>query len=74
MKYAITGENGWMVVARTNNVSKLHNLYLSQKVETATHFANCITWAKQFGYIDGNCPMAEQLSQELLMIPTYKKI
>ena len=46
--------------------------FAQRGVETATHFENAILWAKQFDYEDGTCPMAEKLTEELLMIPTYK--
>ncbi len=39
-------------------------------IETATHFAQCIIWAREFGYKD-DCPCAEQLVQHLTMLPCY---
>ncbi len=39
-------------------------------IETATHFAQCIVWAYEFGY-KGDCPCAEDLVQHLTMLPCY---
>ena len=67
----IVGENAFMAVARTNNVDALKEMFAKHGVETETHFAQTIDWAQQFGYQLGTCPMAERLTKELLMIPTY---
>jgi dTDP-4-amino-4,6-dideoxygalactose transaminase len=68
------GDNAFMLIARTNDTLGLSK-YLSERgLESATHFARSIEWAKQFGYTEGQCPMAESLTKELIMIPTYKKI
>jgi len=69
-----TGENAFMLIVRCQNTQALKQYFASKGIETATHFANTIVWAEQFGYQIGTCPMAEQLTKELLMIPTYKKI
>ena len=67
------GENAFMLIVRCQNPKALKQYFASKGIEIATHFANAIVWAKQFGYQEGTCPMAEQLTKELLMIPTYKK-
>lgn len=69
----IVGENAFMLIARTKDPAELQMLFADRGVETATHFAHAIDWAKEFGYVSGTCPMAEQLTKELLMIPTYKQ-
>lgn len=43
-------------------------------VDTATHFKHCIDWAKYYGYVEGSCPMAEYLTEHLLVVPTYCRI
>ena len=68
------GENAFMLIARTNDTIGLSKYLAARSVESATHFARAIEWAKQFGYTEGQCPMAEKLIKELIMIPTYKKI
>lgn len=68
------GDNAFMLIARTKDTMGLSKYLAARGVESATHFARAIEWAKQFGYMEGECPMAEKLIHELLMIPTYKKI
>lgn len=68
------GNNAFMLIARSNNPEQLSQYFAKHSVETATHFVRAIEWAKEFGYTEGQCPMAERLTRELIMIPTYKKI
>ena len=71
---AIYGDNAFMAIVKCEDPSALQKQYASRGIETATHFSRCIDWAKQFGYVEGSCPMAEELTKHLLMIPTYTKI
>ena len=66
------GENAFMAIARTKDTIVLSKYLANRGVESATHFARAIEWAKQFGYTEGKCPMTEKLTKELIMIPTYK--
>jgi dTDP-4-amino-4,6-dideoxygalactose transaminase len=68
------GENAFMVIARTKDTMGLSKYLTARGVESATHFARAIEWAKEFRYTEGQCPMAERLTTELIMIPTYKNI
>lgn len=68
------GMNAFMLVAKLNEPNRLKKRLADKGIESATHFSNAIVWAKQFGYIDGSCPTAERLTNELLMIPTYRRI
>ena len=70
----IVGDNAFMLIAKTRDSAALQVWFAKQGVETATHFAYAIDWATEFGYQHGSCPMAERLTKELLMIPTYKSI
>ena len=70
VKHAWCGENPFMLVVRSENVAELRRQYALRGVETATHFAHSLHWAKTFGY-QGDCPNAERLMKELLMIPVY---
>ncbi len=45
--------------------------YKNQGIDTDTHFAHCIDWAKEFGYKMSQCSNAENLVKHLLMVPTY---
>lgn len=65
------GENAFMLIARCEDPKQVQTYFVKHGVETATHFAKSIEWAKQFGYTDGACLMAERLTNELMMIPTY---
>lgn len=63
-----------MLIARCENPEELKKWFAERGVETATHFAHAIDWAKEFGYLPGSCPQAEKLTKHLLMIPTYTNI
>lgn len=66
----LVGCNAFMAVCVCDEPKKVAALF--PKVETATHFAHCIDWARYFGYHDGDCPNAEYLTSHVLVIPTYK--
>lgn len=66
------GDNAFMAIARTKDTIGLSKYLAERGVESATHFARAIEWAKQFGYTEGQCPTTEKLTKELIMIPTYK--
>ena len=68
------GENAFMLIAQTDKPEILKNHLMQHGIETATHFAKAIEWAREFGYTPGECPMAEKLTKKLVMIPTYKTI
>ena len=65
------GDNAFMLIARTKDTMGLSKYLAARGVESATHFARAIEWAHEFGYTKGQCPMAEKLTKELIMIPTY---
>ena len=65
------GDNAFMAIARTKDTIGLSKYLAACGVESATHFARSIEWAKEFGYTKGQCPMTEKLTKELIMIPTY---
>ncbi len=67
----IVGDNAFMLVVHTKNVDAVKSWFDKYGIETATHFALTIDWAEDFGYQRGSCPMAEKLTKELLMVPTY---
>ena len=70
----IIGENAFMAVVKCEDPEALKKEFAEIGVETETHFKNAIVWAEQFGYKKGTCPKAEELTQKLLMIPTYRVI
>ena len=67
----IIGENAFMAVVMCEEPEALKKMLAKRGIETETHFKHCIDWAKQFGYVEGSCPMAEKLVNHLLMVPTY---
>lgn len=71
---AFYGENAFMAIVHKDDPDALQKQYAARGIETATHFNRSIDWAKQFGYIEGCCPKAEELTKKLLMIPTYTSI
>lgn len=70
----LSGENAFMLIAKTQDPAALKAWFAKRGIEAETHFAHAIDWAKEFGYVSGSCPNAERLTKELLMIPTYYKI
>ena len=66
----LCGINAFMLVVRSSNVEPLKSHYAQRGIETATHFAKSLFWAQSFGY-KKDCPNAEKLVHELLMIPVY---
>ena len=71
---AFYGDNAFMAIVRTDDPASLQSQYAARGIETATHFSRCIEWATQFGYVEGTCPKAEELTTKLVMIPTYRAI
>ncbi len=61
-------QNGFMLPVLSDT-----KLPAFSKIETATHFAQSTTWAREFGY-KGNCPCAEYLVHHLTMLPCYYTI
>ena len=70
----IVSDNGFMAIIRTDDVAALKADFARRGIETETHFARCIEWATEFGYIAGSCPNAERLTSHLLMVPTYRRL
>lgn len=66
----LLGENAFMLPVLSSDPVALKEQYKRKGVETATHFANSIIWAGEFGYM-GECPNVEKLLKELLVIPVY---
>ena len=71
---SLIGDNAFMLIARCENPEELKLWFANRGVETETHFKHAIDWAKEFGYVPGSCPKAEEMKRHLLMIPTYKRI
>lgn len=70
-KDKVVPRDAFMQVLYCENPKVEQELYRKKGIDTDTHFANSINWAKEFGYIQGQCPNAEKLVSHLLMVPTY---
>lgn len=46
-------------------------VYREKGIELGAHFSKSILWANEFGYIPGDCPNAEIICDEVLVLPTY---
>lgn len=71
--HCLIGDNAFMLVVLCNDKQRLQVMIQERGIESATHFKYCIAWAKQFGYPMGACPIAEKMTNQLLMIPTYTR-
>ena len=67
----LTGTNAFMIVLLCENPKQIKKYYSKKRIETDTHFAHSLQWAKEFGYKDGQCRNTEKLIHHLLMVPTY---
>ena len=65
------GHNAFMFVTICDNPVQLQKRLHQIGIDSATHFAHSIDWAKEFGYMSGDCSNAEQLIKRLLLIPIY---
>lgn len=73
VSYTILGSNAFMLVLFCDNPKLVRDYYCLRGLDTDTHFAQCIHWAQEFGYVSGQCPNAEKLVNHLLMVPLYSK-
>ena len=64
------GTNAFMLVLLCDSPKQIQAYYRKKGIDTDTHFAHSLQWAKEFGYVDGSCPKAEKLRNELLVVPT----
>lgn len=67
----IIGENAFMLVLSCDSVEKVKHYFYEKGIEAETHFAFSFQWAREHGYILGDCPNAEILLNHLLMVPLY---
>lgn len=45
--------------------------YRGKGIELGAHFSKSVAWAVEFGYNLGDCPNAEKVCEEVLVLPTY---
>lgn len=70
----LLGTNAFMLVLLCDNPQKIQTYYRNKGIDTDTHFAHSLQWAKEFGYSSGSCPNAEKLRDRILVLPTYYNI
>ena len=68
---ARVGENAFMLVLSCDDPASVKESFRRKGIDSETHFAHAVDWARGFGYVPGTCPRAERLVGHLLMIPTY---
>ena len=68
------GENCFMLVLKCVVPSAVKAYFREQGVETDSHFKYALIWAEEFGYKRGDCPNAEMVCDEILVLPTYSDV
>ena len=63
--------NYFMFPILTDIREDLIRRYQEKGFELGTHFSKSIVWAKEFGYVPGDCPNAEAVCDKILVLPTY---
>lgn len=71
VKSYLIGTNAFMLVLLCNTPKQIQSYYSKKGIDSDTHFAHSLQWAKEFGYVNGSCPKAEKLCNDLLVVPTY---
>lgn len=67
----LVGINVFMLVVKSGHTKDIQKVLHRNGIDSATHFANALLWAKEFGYQKGSCPNIEKMMNCLLMVPTY---
>ncbi|MCP4219539.1 MAG: hypothetical protein GY765_33195 [bacterium] len=44
---------------------------LKKGIESGKHFHKSLEWAKEYGYVEGDCPNCEKIVNEIFTIPSY---
>ena len=47
------------------------SMLLKNGIESGKHFALSIEWAREFGYKNGACPIAERIAKQIFTIPVH---
>lgn len=68
---AIYESNFFMVPVLIKKRDELIVKFFKQGVELGKHFSQSINWAIEYGYKLKSCPNAENVSQNIVTIPTY---
>lgn len=63
--------NYFMLPVLVDNREELIRNYDKKGIELGPHFSNSIIWATELGYQLGDCPNAEKICNEIMLLPTY---
>ena len=66
--------NYFMLPVLSEDRDALIRKYGEKGIELGAHFSKSIVWAAEFGYKAGDCPNAEKICNEILVLPTYYDI
>lgn len=67
----VNNNNCFMLPFFSNKRIEFEKKYIRNGVEITSHFSKSIEWATNFGYKIGDCPNAERITDELLIIPVH---
>ena len=54
-----------------NKRDSIVSMLLKSGIESGKHFALSIEWAREFGYKNGACPIAERIAKQIFTIPVH---
>jgi dTDP-4-amino-4,6-dideoxygalactose transaminase len=63
--------NGFLLPALVDQPDTMIRHFRRKGIELGRHFSRSIGWAKDFGYQEGQCPMAEKIAKTLVSIPCH---
>lgn len=66
--------NFFMLPTLSENRDSIINEYKEKGIELGKHFSQSIIWARKFGYLEGECPNAEKISDQIVVFPTFYEI
>ncbi len=56
------------------NRDQLFDELLKNNIEPGKHFSKSLTWAKEFGYKEGDCPETEVIINQVLTLPIHSGV
>lgn len=63
--------NTFAIVLLTNQRNELYGFLRKQGIGAGKHFHHALTWAVQFGYQPGDCPVFERLAGQVITLPCH---
>jgi len=53
---------------------ELYNKLLGNNIQAGKHFHNCLNWAKEFGYKNGDCPNTQKITEQIITLPIHPEV